>query len=148
MQKQRQLIPRSLLSFPLAHFPSYWEEGDEDLNLLFPQTNNEPSGLGISEDKDSVTVEAALPGLKENEIEISVEKGVLFIKGDRNEIEEDKDKKIYRRATRSFSYRVSLPGQIDEHKEPTAVYKDGMLQVKFPKTTQPEAKKITIKKSS
>lgn len=148
MHKQKQLIPRSLLSFPLAHFPSYWEDGDEDLNLLFQQTNSEPSGLGISEDKDSVIIEAALPGLKENEIEISIEKGILFIKGDRNQTEEDKEKKIYRRTAHSFSYRVPLPTQIDEHKEPVASYNDGLLYIKFAKSKQAESKKIVIKKSS
>lgn len=148
MHKQKQLIPRSLLSFPLAHFPSYWEDGDEDLNLLFQQSNTEPCGLGISEDKDSVTIEAALPGLKENEIEISIEKGILFIKGDRNQVEDDKDKKFYRRVAHSFSYRVPLPTQIDEYKEPIASYSDGLLRVKFPKSKQAESKKIAIKKSS
>lgn len=46
---------------------------------------------------------------------------------------------------KSFSYRVAVPGEIDESKEPDAICKDGILKVIFSKTKEGTSKKIPIK---
>lgn len=103
------------------------------------------TGLSISEDKDHVYVEADMPGLKAEDIELTFEKGTLWIRGERKEEEKNKEKKFYRKASRSFSYRVFVPGAIDEKKEPEAVYKDGILKISFNKIAQGQGKKIQVK---
>ena len=125
-------------------FPFSLFEENEDEGWL--QDFSDPSGLSVYEDKDSVYVEAALPGLKAEEIEMTFEKGILWIKAEKKEEIEDKSKKFYRKATSNFSYRVAVPGDVDENREPEAVYSDGMLQVIFSKSKKNEPKKILIKK--
>jgi len=147
MPKQSQrLIPRSLLSFPLARFPGFWEDMDAELQQLEQYQTHEPSGLSVAEDKDHVFVEAAMPGLHVDDIEITLDKGILFIKGKRKESAEDEEKKYHRRANTSFSYRVTIPGRIDESKEPAAEYKNGLMTISFVKANHAQGKKIKIKK--
>ncbi|HKY99812.1 MAG TPA: Hsp20/alpha crystallin family protein [Rhabdochlamydiaceae bacterium] len=125
-------------------FPfSLLDEGEEEGWL---QDFSDPSGLSVYEDEKSITIEAALPGLNADEIEMTFDKGILWIKGEKKEEEKEKNKKYYRKAISTFSYRVAVPGDIDEQVEPDAVFKDGMLKVYFPKSTKTEPKKIGIKK--
>ena len=106
---------------------------------------SEPSGLSVSEDGEHVYVEAALPGLKPEEIEMTFDKGILWIKGEKKEEAVDKAKKFYRKALNTFSYRIAVPGNIDESISPEALYKNGILRVSFSKTTKTQPKKIPIK---
>lgn len=135
---------RSLWSFPRLRFPfSLFENVDEDWDV---QEFSSPSGLSVSEDEEHVYVEAAMPGLKNDEIEMIFDKGVLWIKGEKKEEVEEKKRKFYRKAMRSFSYRVAVPGILDETKEPHAIYRNGVLKVSFQKTKKgSSSKKIPIK---
>lgn len=138
----RKMPPRSLWSFPMVRFPfSLLEEEDEEWMENF----SEPSGLSVSEDETHVYIEAAVPGLKPEEIEMTFDKGILWIKGEKKEDTEDKNKKFYRKALHAFSYRIAVPGNIDEAKHPEALCKNGILQVTFSKTTKTTPKKISIK---
>jgi len=137
-------LERSFWSFPRLRFPhSLFENVDDDWDL---QELTSPTGLSVSEDDDNIYVEAALPGMKPDEIEMLFDKGVLWIKAEKKEEAEDKKKKYYRKAMRTFSYRVAVPGDIDETKEPDAVCKNGVLKVIFYKTRRGStSKKIPIK---
>lgn len=138
----RSLLPRSMLNLPMR-FPSFWDledQGDENL------TQGGHPGLTISEDGENVIIEADMPGLRQEDIEISLERGILWLKGERQKEEQDKEKKYYSRATQSFSYRIAIPGQIDDAQEPKAIYKDGILKITFKKQRQSTAKKIKIQK--
>ena len=109
--------------------------------------NTNDSGLSVSEDDKNIYVEAHLPGLQSEDIELCVEKGMLLIKGSRKEEQKDKEKKFYKKAVSSFCYRVNLPSEIDEKKEPEATYKGGVIKVVFNKKKESsKAKKISIKK--
>jgi HSP20 family protein len=135
-------LPKTFFSsFPNIRFPL--------LNLLEnekwePMSLDENSGLSVYEDKNKITVEAAMPGLSAENIEITFEKGILWIKGEKES--EEEGKKYYNKASTSFSYRVFVPGNIDEKKEPEAEYKDGIMKVTFLKKKEAEPKKIKIKK--
>ena len=148
-QQQRKPIllpafPRSIFDYTLGRFPSLWENIENELS---DWTQQGQEGLTIYEDKKNVNVEAFLPGLTAKDIEITLDKGILWIKGEKREEEEDKEKKYYRRASNSFSYRVTLPANVDEKSEPKATFKDGILKLIFQKAPQSQAKKITIKGS-
>lgn len=131
------LVPTRLFRFP--SYPSIWED-DEDWSL----TPSSPSGVSISEDEKNVYVEAAVPGIDPKNIEVTFDKGVLWIKGETKE-EEKKEKKYYRKAVSSFSYRVTVPGEIDLDKEPDASCKNGVMTVTFVKKPTSQPKKITVK---
>ncbi len=138
----KKLIPRSMWSFPSLRFPFSLLGENEDEWL---QDFSESSGLSVYEDEDHVFVEAALPGIKSNEIEMTFEKGILWIKAEKEDEHEDKTKKYYRKSTGSFSYRVAVPGTIDETIPPEAFCKNGILKITFSKTKKNEARKIPIK---
>jgi len=136
------LVPGSFWKFPSFRIPSIWDDEEEDKWLSLPNT---PSGLTVSEDKSNVYVEAAVPGINPDEVEITYDKGMLWIRAQGQE--EEKEKKYYRKATSSFSYQVAIPGNIDEKSEPEAVCKNGMMKVTFKKVPETKPKKITIKKA-
>jgi HSP20 family protein len=138
----RKMTPRSFWSFPMLRFPSLSEEGEEEGWL---ENFSEPSGLSVSEDETHVYVEAAVPGLKTDEIEMTFDKGILWIKGEKKEESEEKNKKYYRKALSTFSYRIAVPGNVDDSQHPDAVCKNGVLRVTFTKTSKSEPKKIPIK---
>lgn len=132
----KSLIPRSVWGFPFA-----WDEEEQQ----WPLDVSHNTGLSVWEDDNHVHIEAAVPGLKPEEIEVTFEKGVLWIKAEKKQVEEDKKKKFYRKAVSTYSYRVAVPGQIDASTDPEASYKDGIMKVTFQKTKQSQPKKIAIK---
>ncbi|MES2199260.1 MAG: Hsp20/alpha crystallin family protein [Chlamydiota bacterium] len=108
---------------------------------------HEHSGVSVSEDEKNVYVEAALPGITPEEIEMNYDRGMLSIKADKKEETEDKKKKFYRKAHKSFFYQVAVPGTFDETKTPEAICKNGILKVVFAKNKNLSTKKpILIKK--
>lgn len=136
------LFPSRLLSFPSFQLPSIWDEDD----LL--TTPSSSSGLSISEDEQKVYIEAALPGIDPKNIEITFHEGYLWIRGELKEEEKDKSRKYYREATKSFSYRVAVPGDIDNNAEPSATYKHGVMTVTFMKSPKSQPKKISVQMDS
>ena len=144
VMSRNKLISRSLWSFPSIRFPfSIFDAGEEEGDGWLHEFSD-LSGLSVSEDENHVFVEAALPGIKPDEIETTFDKGILWIKAEKKE-GHDGTKKYYRKAASSFSYRVAIPGSIDENRHPEAVFKDGMITVTFEKTKKAEPKKIAIR---
>ena len=133
------LIPSRFLPFPQIQLPSVWNDDDDWLTAP-----SSPSGLSISEDEQKIYIEAALPGIDPKNIDITFQDGYLWIKGEIKEEEKDKNKKYYREATKSFSYRVAVPGDTDSTIEPTATYKHGIMTVAFTKSPKSKPKKIQI----
>lgn len=130
------LLPRSIFSFPALH--SLLDDADEtSLNM------SSPSGLSVSEDAKHIYVEASVPGIDPKDIEITFDKGVLWIKGESKQ--ETKEKKYYRRASNSFSYRVAVPGEIDLSQDPQAEARNGVMHVTFTKSPASQPRKITVK---
>jgi len=127
-------------SFPRFPFSSMDENEEE-----WMQDFTYPSGLSVFEDEQNVYIEAALPGIKPDEIEMTYDKGMLWIKAEKKEESRDKSKKYYRKATSTFSYHVAVPGNVDENKPPEAVCKNGVITVTFMKTKKAEPRKIPIK---
>ena len=134
------LVPNRLFSFPSMRMPSIW--GDEDDWLSSPATG---SGLSISEDEKNVYVEASLPGIDPKDVEITYQDGYLWIRGEAKEEETDKKKKYYRHSSKSFSYRVAVPGDIDDKVDPDASSKHGVMTITFAKSPKTQPKKIQIK---
>ena len=142
MQGQKTLLPGlfnrdftgTLFRFPMA---------SDCEDLCKSETHQ---GLNIYEENDQFVIEAALPGLEDNEIDVNINKGVLWIKGEKKEAESDKNKKYYRKAYNSFSYSVALPDQIEDREEPEASYESGVLKVAFHKVKDKAARRIHIKK--
>jgi len=132
------ITPSSFWNFPRLRLPSIWEDEDD-----WTPMSSMPGGISISEDEKNIYVETALPGIKPEEVEVTFDKGVVWIKGESKE--EDKTKKYYRKAANSFSYRVTVPGDVDSSIEPDATVKNGVMKVIFAKSPKSQPKKIPVK---
>jgi HSP20 family protein len=99
--------------------------------------------VDVTEDKDTVIVKAELPGVEQKDIAVSLQEGVLTIKGEKQAEKEEKDKRYHRveRSYGAFVRSIRLPAAVDAAKV-TASFKDGVVTIALPKS--PEAKGTTI----
>jgi HSP20 family protein len=99
--------------------------------------------LDVYQDKDQFTVVAELPGLKKEDIELSLQDGVLTISGERKQ--EKKSEEGYRneRFFGRFQRSVTLATSVDGDKV-KATYQDGILKVVLPKAEEAKPKQIEV----
>ncbi len=134
------LVPRNFWTLPTQNMSSIFDEVDELLS-------QGPSGtIGLSEDDKNVYVEVAIPGIDPDDVEVTYDRGILWVRGQAREEQTDKSRKFYRRAASEFSYRIAVPGEVDQNARPEAECKNGIVTVIFPKDTSLMSKKIPIKK--
>ncbi|MCM8831060.1 MAG: Hsp20/alpha crystallin family protein [Candidatus Omnitrophica bacterium] len=101
--------------------------------------------LDVSEDKDSLNIKVDLPGVKQQDIDVSINGNILTIKGERKKEQETKEKNYHRieRFYGSFSRSLTLPNYVDISKV-KASYKDGVLEITFPKIEAAKTKQIKV----
>jgi HSP20 family protein len=102
--------------------------------------------LEMYEKEDKVVVRAEIPGMKQEEIDISVEDSTLTIKGERKAESEVKDEDYYRceLSYGRFSRSIALPSKVQAEKV-AASYDDGILEITLPKAPEAKPKKIAVK---
>jgi HSP20 family protein len=104
--------------------------------------------VDVAEIEKAYEIKAELPGLDEKDIEVKVANGILFIKGEKQEEVEEREKDYYRRERSfgSFERSFQLPDDIEDDKI-DATFKNGVLSVTLPKSAeaQQQAKKIEVK---
>ena len=88
--------------------------------------------IEVSEAAGEITVTAELPGLGEKDVDVQLAGGVLVIAGEKKSEAQDKDRLFTERCYGRFERRIPLEG-IDESKA-SAVFKNGLLTVKLPRT--------------
>jgi len=134
------------------YFPSVWpsffdEENWPTVGKDWPDLSSN-SGLDIYETDDSVVVKAAVPGIKDKDVEVTVEGSVLTVNGSTEETEEQKkQKKIIYKSSRqtSFSYSTSLPRMVDGTRAKAEV-EDGIVTITIPKVEEEKPKRIEVKR--
>ena len=101
--------------------------------------------LDVFEDKDNVIVKAELPGMKKEEIDVSLHDGALSISGERRSEQKFEGAETYRseRFVGRFHRTVTLPSAVNGEKV-KAQYKDGILTITLPKTEEAKPKQITV----
>jgi HSP20 family protein len=101
--------------------------------------------LDVFDDKDSLVVKVELPGLKKDEINLSLQDGVLAISGERKPERESTEGGTFRteRYFGRFQRSVTLPATVDSNKV-SASYKDGVLTVELPKAEEAKPKQIAV----
>jgi HSP20 family protein len=104
--------------------------------------------MNVTEDKDNYYVRAELPGIKAEDLELSVTADTLSISGERKLPTEDENAQYHRREreTGRFSRIISLPSPMDTGKV-EAKCNEGILTVTLPKAEAAKPKQITIKAS-
>lgn len=99
----------------------------------------------VKETKDTYVIKADLPGLKDEDVEVSLNGNMLSISGNREEEHKEEGEQFYamERSYGSFSRSFTLPDGADgEHV--TADLKNGVLTLHIPKRPDAQPKKITI----
>ena len=101
--------------------------------------------LDLFEDKDNLYVRVELPGMKREDIDLSLHEGSLSISGERKGEEKLKDSEVYRaeRFFGRFQRTVSLPTAVAAEKV-KAHYQDGILTVTLPKAEEAKPKHIDV----
>lgn len=102
--------------------------------------------LDIYETENEVVVKAAVPGLKPEDIDVTIAGDTLSIKGETQEEKEERGKNYLRRERRygAFSRAVSLPAGLQADKA-EASFEDGMLTLTIPKAEEIKPKSIKVK---
>lgn len=114
-----------------------------DVNRAFQSFGN----LDFKETKENYVLKADLPGMKKEEISISLEENSLILSGERKDEKEEKGDKFYRKERRygKFQRVLPLPNNVD-HKNIKAEFKDGVLNISIAKLNKEEPeKKMEIK---
>ena len=101
--------------------------------------------LDVEENDDNFTLHVEIPGVKPEDVDVSIEEGVLTIAGARD-FYEDKQADGFRRVERrfgTFHRSVRLPDRVDPDGV-TAEYKDGLLTVTVPKAESAKPRRIEV----
>ena len=101
--------------------------------------------IEVFEKEDKFVVKAELPGMKEEDIDISVVGDTLTVKGERKAESEVKEEDYYccERSYGSFSRSIAVPSNVDA-KKIEASYEDGVLEVSLPKTVETKPTKVSV----
>jgi HSP20 family protein len=144
--------PRTDLWDPFASLTDLQEE----MNRLFDSSLRRFSGRGVTdgflpdcdivEEKDHLVIRMDLPGLRKDDVGVTLQEGVLTVKGERKAEATSKEATWYlrERDTGSFTRTIDLPvavdaGKIDAH------FRDGVLHITLPKTEEAKPKQIEVK---
>lgn len=141
---------------------SRWEQAQElmklhdRMNRLFGLTHHEmdedhlssgswtPS-CDILETREAVIVRAEVPGVKQSDIEISLDNGVLTLRGTRKLEKETEERSYYRieRSYGSFVRSFTLPRSVDAERI-SANLEDGVLEIRMPRREETKPRQIKI----
>lgn len=100
--------------------------------------------LDLYQNNDNVVAVVELPGMRKEDIEISLQDGMLAIAGERKaESGQENGATRTERSTGKFRRTITLPTRVDANKV-TATYKDGILTVTLPKAEEAKPKQIQV----
>ena len=134
----RHLIPFD----PFKEVPANWAEdnfvGNFSGALVVP--------VDVYQEGDNVVVKMEIPGVKEGQIDISVENDVLTITAKKEEEKEVKKENYYHKEIRqgTFSRSIILPMKV-KGEEAVAEVENGVLKVILPKADELKPKKIQVR---
>lgn len=103
--------------------------------------------LDMYETEASVVVEMPMPGVDPEQLEISIDNGLLSVKGTSERKTEVDEKNYYRKEVRTGSVfrQVRLPAAVIEGKA-QASFENGVLKINLPKAEERKAIKVEVKK--
>lgn len=137
MERRMEEMMRHPL-MPLRQPLSWWRVPTEELGWM--------PALEMYEKEDKFVVRTELPGMKKEEIDISVLGDTLTIKGERKTESEVKDEDYYRceLCYGKFSRAVTLPSAVQVGKV-EASYDNGILEITLPKAVEAKPRKVEVK---
>ena len=144
-----EMVPWRRYRAPLARPRKdlfHWFLEDFDLPDFSTSGKEWMPAFDVSETEAEIIVKAEIPGMKVEDIDITLTDGLLTIKGERKMEKEDKQENYHRieRQFGSFSRSLNLGLKV-EAEGIDAAYKDGVLTVTLPKAEEDKPKKIEVK---
>ncbi len=102
--------------------------------------------VDIAETDKAFEIKAEIPEVNKEDVKVTIDNGVLTIRGERKQEKEEEGKKFHRieRYYGSFTRSFTLPDNVDENKI-KASFKDGMLNLQILKTEVAKPKAIEVK---
>ena len=135
---------------PLARLSAFQHEVDRLFDLPFlgresSRTVGWTPTLDLHQDKDSLFVHAELPGMKKEDVTLSLHEGVLTLSGERRHEATPADKTTLRneRFFGRFERSITLPTPVDASRV-SAAYENGILTVTLPKAEAAKPRQIEI----
>lgn len=129
----------TLIKFePLREFESIHDRiqryFDDFSNFGFQFSDNFNPRIDITEDEKTYSVVAEIPGIKKENLKITLQDNILTIEGEKKKEEESKEKNYYRseRIFGSFKRCFTLPSEVDSEKV-NAKFEDGILNISLKK---------------
>lgn len=124
---------------PFSLLPSWWPR------LRLPEIEEVPPSMDIFTEGDDVVVKAELPGMKKEDIDVSLTKDTISISGEKKKEEKVEKKDYYslERSYGSFKRSFSLPAEVQTEKA-SAKFKDGVLEIRIPKTEEAKKKEKKV----
>jgi HSP20 family protein len=101
--------------------------------------------LDLYETDEAIVVRAALPGVKPEDVDITITGETLTIRGESKHEEEEKKRNYYRQESwyGSFARSIALPSQVEADKA-QAVFENGILKLTIPKAEAAKPKTIKV----
>jgi len=101
--------------------------------------------IDVTEDDKEIKVSADMPGIEDKDIDVSLENGVLTIRGEKRTEKEEKEKRYHmmERSYGSFQRSIPVGADVDEDKV-TAEFKNGVLSITLPKSEKAKEKSRRI----
>jgi HSP20 family protein len=101
--------------------------------------------VDVFENADAIKIMAELPGVKVEDVKISLENNRLTLRGEKKQIAEETTEKVHRyeRAYGAFERTFTLPGIVDSERI-QATYQDGILTVTLPKAERAKPREIPV----
>ncbi|HVN94803.1 MAG TPA: Hsp20/alpha crystallin family protein [Syntrophorhabdaceae bacterium] len=112
----------------------------------FSQAEEIVPSIDILKDKDDIVVKAELPGVKKEDIDVTLTEDTITISGEKKNEQEVKKKDYYHYESSygSFSRTFNLPAKVQSDKAKTKI-KDGILEIRIPKTEEAKKKEVKVK---
>ncbi|HMK64753.1 MAG TPA: Hsp20/alpha crystallin family protein [Thermodesulfobacteriota bacterium] len=153
------MMIRRLSGLPGSGWGNFWDELDRLRKQMSSITERYHGGtseqfagvfplINVTEDKDNYYIRAELPGIKAEDLELSVTGETLSISGERKLQSEGEQVRYHRREREGgkFNRIFTLPGLIDTDKV-EAKNSNGILTITLPKSEKTKPKQISVKNS-
>lgn len=113
--------------------------------LRVPEIEGISPSVDVLTEGDDVLVKAELPGMKKEDIDISLTEDTITISGEKRKEEKVEKKDYYslERSYGSFKRSFSLPAEVETEKA-SAKFKDGVLEIRIPKTEEAKKKENKV----
>ena len=125
-------------------FPTWASRREENGTVTAAWT----PAVDVFEDEDSVKIVAELPGVKPEDVKLSIENSVLTLRGEKKQVAEEKTERVHRyeRVYGAFERSFALPNTVDGERA-DARYDSGLLTIHLPKIERARPREIPVKVS-